>query len=67
MKPDIKTPKNNSYLCLFDIITHGYGVWRSWLAHRVWDAGVEGSSPFTPTTQKLGLLSQNFSARHILS
>ena len=25
------------------------GVWRSWLARRVWDAEVEGSSPFTPT------------------
>src|SRR3989344_8729772 len=26
-----------------------FGVWRSWLARRVWDAEVEGSSPFTPT------------------
>ncbi len=25
-------------------------MWRSWLARRVWDAEVEGSSPFTPTT-----------------
>lgn len=29
---------------------HSIGVWRSWLARRVWDAEVEGSSPFTPTT-----------------
>ena len=25
------------------------GVWLSWLEHRVWDAGVVGSSPTTPT------------------
>ena len=29
------------------------GVWRSWLARRVWDAEVEGSSPFTPTNQRV--------------
>jgi hypothetical protein len=27
-----------------------FGVWRSWLARRVWDAEVGGSSPLTPTT-----------------
>ena len=27
-----------------------FGAWRSWLAHRVWDAGVAGSSPAAPTT-----------------
>ncbi len=27
-------------------------MWRSWLARGVWDAEVEGSSPFTPTIQK---------------
>lgn len=26
-----------------------FGVWLSWLEHRVWDAGVVGSSPTTPT------------------
>ncbi len=25
------------------------GVWRSWLARRVWDAEAAGSSPATPT------------------
>lgn len=27
------------------------GVWRSWLARRVWDAEAGGSSPLTPTTK----------------
>jgi hypothetical protein len=26
-----------------------FGVWRSWLARRVWDAEAGGSSPLTPT------------------
>ena len=26
-----------------------FGVWRSWLAHLVWDQRVESSSLFTPT------------------
>ena len=25
------------------------GVWRSLVAHLLWEQGVEGSSPFTPT------------------
>lgn len=29
------------------------GVWRSWLARRVWDAEVGGSSPLTPTKKDL--------------
>ena len=29
--------------------THILGVWRSTVAHRVWDAGVGGSSPPAPT------------------
>jgi hypothetical protein len=33
-----------------DIITPVIGVWRSWLARRVWDAEVGGSSPLTPTS-----------------
>jgi hypothetical protein len=28
------------------------GVWRSWLARRVWDAEAGGSSPLTPTKVK---------------
>jgi hypothetical protein len=31
------------------IITSVYGDWRSWLARRVWDAEVGGSSPLSPT------------------
>ena len=26
------------------------GVWRSLVAHLVWDQGVQGSNPCTPTT-----------------
>ena len=33
-----------TYIC-----SHNIGVWRSWLAHLLWEQGVEGSSPFTPT------------------
>ena len=29
-----------------------FGVWRSWLAHLVWDQRVAGSSPVTPTDDK---------------
>ncbi len=35
----------------------GVGVWRSWLARRVWDAEVGGSSPLTPTIYKVLLQS----------
>src|SRR3954467_8260204 len=34
-----------NYLCC----RPGDGVWRSWLARRVWDAEAGGSSPLTPT------------------
>ena len=29
-----------------------FGVWRSPVAHLVWDQGVQGSNPCTPTTFK---------------
>ena len=35
-------------------------MWRSWLARAVWDREVEGSSPFTPTTEKALLVSVLF-------
>ena len=37
-----------SYLC------SRIGVWRSWLAHLVWDQRVESSSLFTPTKKNAG-------------
>ncbi len=43
-KKKLKLLQIMPYIC-----THIFGVWRSWLAHLLWEQGVEGSSPFTPT------------------
>ena len=32
------------------------GDWRSWLARAVWDREVEGSSPLSPTNQRVHIL-----------
>ena len=32
-----------------DASSDGYGVWRSLVAHLVWDQGVGGSNPLAPT------------------
>jgi hypothetical protein len=39
--------------CMIDL----FGVWRSPVAHLVWDQGVQGSNPCTPTTVSQGGLS----------
>ena len=44
-----------------------FGVWRSPVAHLLWEQGVQGSNPCTPTNQKNGLsLTTRFSFRNIL-
>jgi hypothetical protein len=35
--------------------TSNFGVWRSLVAHLVWDQGVQGSNPCTPTIFCWGL------------
>ena len=40
------------------------GVWLSWLEHRVWDAGVVGSSPTTPTRKYQDAVSRPPKADH---
>ena len=45
----IKKGLSKIFLTLIIYVVSGYGVWRSLVAHMVWDHGVEGSNPFTPT------------------
>jgi broad specificity phosphatase PhoE len=40
---------SSRYSRFSDIITSDVGEWRSPVAHRVWDAGVAGSNPVSPT------------------
>src|SRR6202011_5740888 len=36
-----------------DNIFHDFGVWRSLVAHLLWEQGVGGSNPLTPTIPRL--------------
>ena len=48
------------------VIITVFGVWRSPVAHLLWEQGVQGSNPCTPTNQKNGLsLTTRFSFRNI--
>ena len=49
------------------VIMKVFGVWRSPVAHLLWEQGVQGSNPCIPTNQKNGLsATTRFSFRNIL-
>jgi hypothetical protein len=47
---DTSAPESRQRLRRNDKIRHEFGVWRSLVAHLLWEQGAGGSNPLTPTT-----------------